>query len=131
VEVIEKKEGSKTVHVKSKIIVQSISDDEISSLVKSGVKIEGKDVQKLEIDNLRFHPNPSDGKFSLEFSTQDTETTEINIYNINGKKVYNERITNFKGQYNKEIDISSEQSGPYFLVINQGNKISSRKIVLE
>lgn len=131
IEVIEKKEGDKTIKMKQKIIVQSVCEDDIKSLEKSGVKLGSEDTEKLEIEKLVFHPNPSDGKFNLEFSTPESGTTEVLIYDVNGNKVYEERITNFKGKYNKEIDISSENKGTYFLVIRQDNKVSSRKIILE
>ncbi|MCD4698129.1 MAG: T9SS type A sorting domain-containing protein [Bacteroidales bacterium] len=47
------------------------------------------------------------------------------------KEVYSETIKNFEGKYKGEIDISSEDSGTYFLKIEQGNKIGTRKIIVE
>lgn len=131
IELIEKEEGGKTVRVKSKIVVESVDDEDLEKLVSSGAKIDPAKNKDLEIKNLKFHPNPSDGRFNLEFSTPQEGTTEVIIYNINGKKVYEERIVNFKGHYKKEIDISSSGSGTYFLEIIQGNKASYRKIILD
>lgn len=131
VEVIKKQEGDKTVVIKNKIILKSLDEDDFATLEKSGVEWNDKDADKLEVDKLAFHPNPSDGKFTLEFTTPKQGTTELAIYDINGKQVYNERITNFKGHYKKEIDISAEEKGTYFLRINQGKKVSTRKIILK
>jgi len=85
----------------------------------------------LEIDHLSFNPNPTTGKFILEFETPGTGTTSIGIYDVNGRQVYKETLQNFDGNYKKEIDISSEKNGVYFLNIRQGEKLSTRKIVLE
>ncbi len=131
VEVIEKKEGDKTIRVKSKVIVGSPSQEDIESLVKSGVDIAVKEDEQLSVTGLQLHPNPSTGKFTLEFTAPEKEATSIVIYNLHGVKVYEEKIADFKGKYKKEIDISGEKRGTYFLEINQGDKRSARKIILE
>ncbi len=131
VEVIEKVEGAKTVRIKSKIIVKPVGEKDAKDLEKKGVDLDPEEGESLEIERMTFHPNPSDGKFTLEFSTPSEGAALINIYDVNGKKVYEENIDPFDGHYKNEIDISSEEKGVYFLKINQGNKMSSRKIILE
>ncbi|MCF8378337.1 MAG: T9SS type A sorting domain-containing protein [Bacteroidales bacterium] len=131
VEVIKKKDGEETTTVKSTIIVKTISEDDKSSMEKSGVELEPKGSEKLELANLKFHPNPNEGKFTLEFTTKDKNDTHIQIFNTSGEKVYREKIKNFEGKYKGEIDISQEKAGTYFLQITQGKKVSTRKIILE
>ncbi|MEZ5148959.1 MAG: T9SS type A sorting domain-containing protein [Bacteroidales bacterium] len=124
------KDGNKVVIVKSHVIIRELSDKDSETLEKSGVKMdEGKEI--LEIDDLTFNPNPNNGKFTLAFTTPDQSNTSIDIYDMNGKNVYTENIKNFNGRYEKEIDISNEKNGVYFLKIQQDNKISTRKIILE
>ncbi len=102
------------------------------SLEKAGVDLaQNRMNNKLEMDKLSFHPNPNDGKFTLKFNTEEKGNTDIKIYDINGKEVYNERIQNFDGKYEKEIDISENGSGTYFLKVSQGEKMMTRKIILE
>jgi len=132
VNVIKTKDGDKTTIITTKCIVKSLTEEDKKNLEKAGVDFAPEsDDNKLEMDNLSFHPNPSDGKFTLKFITEQKGDTEIRIYDINGKEVYNERITNFDGKYEKEIDISENGSGTYFLKVSQGDKMMTRKIILE
>ncbi len=132
VNVMKTKDGDKTTVITTKCIIKSLNEKDKKSLEKAGVDLapESND-NKLEMDKLSFHPNPSDGKFTLKFNTEQKGDTDIRIYDINGKEVYNERVRNFDGKYEKEIDISENGSGTYFLKVSQGEKMMTRKIILE
>lgn len=131
VEVIKKKDGDNTITIKKKVILKSVCEKDMENFEKSGVELQPDTDNKLELEKLVFAPNPSDGKFTLKFNTPETGKTKINIYDVNGKEVYNETIKNFDGIYKNDIDISSEGQGTYFLKIQQGEKFSTRKIILE
>lgn len=132
VNVIKKQEGDKTIVIKTKVIIETPDDEDKETMEKAGVKLfPESDDNKLKVESLKFSPNPSNGKFILKFSAPEKGNTLINIYDINGAEVYNESLKNFNGTYEKEIDISGEKSGTYFLKVAQGNNIMSRKIVIE
>jgi flagellar hook assembly protein FlgD len=86
---------------------------------------------ELEVENLKFSPNPSNGKFNLSFSVKEKKKVTINIYNIKGNLVYSETLKDFEGAYNKEIDISGEESGTYFIQIIQGIYDIIKKIIIQ
>jgi len=132
VNVSKKKEGDKTIVIKTKVIVETPDEEDKETMEKAGVQLfpESED-NRLEIESLKFNPNPSNGKFTLKFNTPEKGNTDIKIYDINGAEVYNESLKNFNGTYEKEIDISGEKSGTYFLKVAQGKNIMSRKIVIE
>lgn len=131
IEMIKKTDGDKTITIKKKVILKQVCEKDMENFEKSGLDLEPGEDNKLELEKLVFAPNPSDGKFTLKFNTPDGGKTSISIYDVNGTGVYNETIRNFDGAYNKEIDISSEGHGTYFLKIQQGKKFSTRKIILE
>jgi hypothetical protein len=132
VDVSETKEGDKNIVIKTKVIVCSPDDKDKEKLEKAGINFApGSEESKLEVNNLNFYPNPNSGKFTLKFNTSQKERTDITIYDINGNEVYSESLLNFSGNYEKEIDISGEQTGTYFLKISQGDKVSIKKIILE
>lgn len=86
---------------------------------------------KVEVDNMKLYPNPSDGKFNLNFNLKNKGDAEVTVYDLQGKQVYNEKLPNFSGEYNKPIDISSNAKGIYFVKIQQGKHTQVKKISLD
>jgi len=133
-----KKDGDKTVWVArdeevyeldgAKYEFQSANDQDLESLKDAGVKTKKKE---LHLDDLKFSPNPSNGKFNLSFTLKEKKKVTINIYNMNGKVVYSETLKDFQGEYNKEIDISEQESGAFFLQIVQGLYDIIKKIIIQ
>jgi hypothetical protein len=86
--------------------------------------------QALSLEYLTSSPNPSNGHMKIRFAGPSVPTT-IQVLDLNGKEVYNEKIENFDGAYNKEIDIRNEARGTLILKIIQGDKIMTQKIIVE
>jgi hypothetical protein len=103
-------------------------ENEIKELKDAGVQTKKRE---LEIDNLKFSPNPSDGKINLSFTLPEKKSVTINIYDINGNVVYTETIRDFQGTYQKEIDISDKGTGAFFLQIVQGLYDVIKKIIIQ
>lgn len=132
ISVVEKQEGDKTIVIETKVIIESPDQKDQETMEKAGVDLfPESENNKLEVENLKFSPNPNNGKFKLKFTTLGKGNTVIKIYDINGTEVYSEMLKNFNGVYEKEIDISGEKSGTYFLKVAQGDNIMSRKIVVK
>lgn len=108
-----------------KVIIKNVSEkDKIKAL-----KIEKN--SELMFKKFNFYPNPNDGKFKLEFYAHEKGTIRIDIFDVSGKLVYNEKIRNFHGNYSNDIDISNQEKGVYFLRITRNNDVLARKIVIE
>lgn len=86
------------------------------------------DIAALEdIKELQIFPNPSNGHFQLNISNISAAKPTIEIYNTTGQKVYAATIT----EQQNEIDISGLSKGIYFVKINDGAKIYSKKIIVQ
>ncbi len=70
-------------------------------------------------ESIRIYPNPTIGKIIIE--TTSTIINAIKIYNILGENIFNSDGQ----QIQREIDISGEPGGIYYMVLNsvKGNKI--------
>jgi len=106
----------------------SAADEDMQGLKNAGVKTKNKE---LMVENLKFSPNPGDGKFNLSFTLRETKKVTINIYDINGNMVYTETLKDFQGDYNKQIDISQQPGGTFFLQIIQGLYDIIKKIIIQ
>jgi hypothetical protein len=85
----------------------------------------------LQVDNLQFSPNPNDGKFNISFDLPEKAKTVIRIFDASNKEIYKEDLGKFSGRYSKQIDISENPKGIYFLQITQNDKAVNKKIVIQ
>lgn len=104
---------------------EDASKDDLES---TGIKAKKR---QLEPVDLTFSPNPSNGKFNLSFTLKEKKNVTINIFDINGNLVYSETLKDFQGTYNKEIDLSREEQGTFFLQIIQGMYDIIKKIIIQ
>lgn len=84
-----------------------------------------------DIEQLSIYPNPNNGLFKLRFSLSEKNTTVINITEPNGKVIFSEKLKAFSGVYEKEIDLSSQAKGIYFLTVKQGKQSAVRKLLIQ
>jgi hypothetical protein len=78
-----------------------------------------------EENAVSVFPNPTDGKINL--STSPFENLGIIIYNIYGECIHHQIITSS----NRQIDLSSQPSGIYFLQTNSGGKHFTSKLIIQ
>jgi len=81
-----------------------------------------------ENDQILIYPNPSNGLIYLtsdKFSGQ----TDIIIYSIDGKVVYNESRNFYKDSPN-EIDLNGLESGIYMVKLFDGENIADQKLII-
>lgn len=123
-----KKNGSQA---QVRVIIKSAGIKILSDDDKKLLANEGSFDDKLNLQKIDFYPNPGNGRFNLKFNLEQKGNTEVVIYNAEGKKAYYEMLQDFSGDYNKEIDISNNSKGIYFLKVTQGKNSSIRKIILE
>ena len=119
--------------IKKKVVICKIlmldTDKEDKQLLKKSLKNINNNT--LKVEKLGFYPNPTSGRFKLDFALDTREAVTIKILDAAGKEVYKEELKNFSGNYSNEIDISGNKKGVYFIIINQGDSYNSKKIVLE
>ncbi|MBK8243778.1 MAG: PDZ domain-containing protein [Saprospiraceae bacterium] len=83
----------------------------------------------LAIEYLSSTPNPNQGQMKVNFQGKKGPTT-IRLVDMNGKELFEEKIENFDGTYNKDITVT-DAKGTLILYITQGKKIISEKIIVK
>jgi hypothetical protein len=80
---------------------------------------------------LECYPNPSNSNFVLKYSLKAPTDVEINLYDINGRKVGSiSRINQQPGEYSATWDCSAYSSGVYFVEMNAGSQKLRQKVTL-
>jgi hypothetical protein len=86
---------------------------------------------ELEISDLSFYPNPSQGKFTVSFSSEANKNISVKLLDLSTKVLFEESIDNFNGTYSQKIDISDKGQGLYLLQITQGDKTITKKVFVQ
>lgn len=76
-----------------------------------------------EESDITIYPNPSSGKFSMSGFPINLKLN-VQIFNSSGQLV-------LKQIQSSEIDLSAYPKGIYFVLINDGEKVISKKLVVE
>ncbi|MGY0391140.1 reprolysin-like metallopeptidase [Bizionia sp. KMM 8389] len=75
------------------------------------------------------YPNPNNGEFSVKFTPDSNEPISVEVFDIRGRKVYNNAYTN-TGDFNESISLNNAESGMYILTVSQGAKKVSKKVIV-
>jgi len=133
--------GEKKNSLSSMSIQKSVFPGKLNRRTQRGIVVTPKTPQNLnvspaKINGLRFSememfPNPTSSNLFLKFATDSKVATTIQILDVNGKKVFEDKVNDFDGSYEREFDLSQYPSGNYFLNIIQGDEIFTEKVVVK
>ena len=88
----------------------------------------------IELDEFQVFPNPTQGDISIQFSLNTSATIEVDLYNLQGQKVYSySDLTQTlpTGRYNQALRIpTSLGSGLYLLTMRINGKQQNTKVSL-
>jgi beta-glucanase (GH16 family) len=82
------------------------------------------------INNLAIYPNPSRDVFNIRFTSDTKQNLKVRILNVIGGELINENLEQFIGEYTKQIDLSNNAKGIYFLEIKLNDNLIVNKLVL-
>jgi hypothetical protein len=87
---------------------------------------------ELTASEIKVFPNPSDGRFQLSFDYSGHEKLKAKVYDITGKlikDISNDLVIN-ETSVNANIDLESPASGIYFIRIEYGQSLVTKKIII-
>lgn len=83
----------------------------------------------LQVEGYRAFPNPTFGFVRIQYQAEAVPTV-MQISDASGRVVYQNRMNNFNGRFDQEINLSNATPGTLTLTIRQGDKLLSKQIVL-
>lgn len=77
------------------------------------------------------YPNPFNNSTKIKYTLNKSSNISLNIYDIRGNKI-SEIFKGYRAAGKYEYDFTTENlsSGVYFIILNSGNEIISKKIIL-
>ena len=82
-------------------------------------------------EGFNLYPNPSNGNFNLQFDTTSTDRIELQLFDITGRLVRELLFTNVATRFSESISFENTAKGVYLLKIKNGNKQTTKKLVIE
>ncbi|MGC6428083.1 MAG: T9SS type A sorting domain-containing protein, partial [Flavobacteriales bacterium] len=65
------------------------------------------------------------------FESAQEQTMNVRVVNMIGEEVYNEKLENYIGKYQKEVVLKNKSKGIYLLEIDSTNGSIKQKIILQ
>ena len=88
-------------------------------------------VEEFSFENFAVYPNPSNGTFNLTFKPATNDNIEVSLYDLRGRIIGQTTFddVNASNTFSKQLDYNYVESGMYFLVVKNGNKVSTKKVI--
>jgi len=83
------------------------------------------------INYFEIYPNPNTSEFTIEINITQTENLDLKITNSLGQEIFTEKFTQFKGNFEKQLDLSEYPVGIYNIQLMTEKGVITRQIIIE
>ena len=84
-----------------------------------------------ELSNLSVYPNPSNGLINVSFQTTSNDAVEIVLFDLQGRKVFkSKQNSNNQSMFNQSINTRRLSNGIYLLRAIQGNRSTTKRVII-
>ena len=87
-------------------------------------------IEEFGFENFIVFPNPNKGSFNIQLNGSLERAITVNVYDVRGRSIYQKAYPNV-GDFKQEIQLNNVQSGMYLLIVTDGVRKSTKKIVVE
>jgi hypothetical protein len=81
-------------------------------------------------ENFSLFPNPNQGEFTIKLNSTSNQDIQVDVFDLRGRKVFNERFGN-NSNFNQTLNLGNVQTGMYLVTISDGNRKTTKKIIIE
>ena len=88
-------------------------------------------VEEFAFDNFAVYPNPSNGTFNLTFKPASNNNVEVSLYDLRGRVINQSTFDDVSASstFTRQLDYNYVESGMYFLVVKNGDKVTTKKVI--
>lgn len=86
-------------------------------------------LDEFELDSFSVYPNPNQGEFTVKLNSNSGNKVNISVYDIRGRRVFDHLYLN-SSNFKEVVNLNNVQSGMYVLKVSDGEKSSSKKIII-
>lgn len=82
-----------------------------------------------DVNLFTVYPNPNNGEFSIQLNSVSSGKVKIEVFDVRGRLILNKSYNN-SGGLNENINLGNVQSGMYLVKLTEGNRKSTKKIMV-
>ena len=84
-------------------------------------------------EKMKIFPNPTDGKFQLTLEYEGNEKVTAKVYDITGKVIedISKELVMEESSVSAQVDLKDPRSGIYFLRVQMGSRLLTKKIIIK
>lgn len=107
---------------------QNIVDGEVEDYTLNIIPTEA--IEEFGFENFIVYPNPNNGVFTIQLNGALNRDIDVEIYDVRNRFIYKNTYPN-NGDFRQEMQLNNVQSGMYLLIVNDGLKKSTKRIVVK
>jgi hypothetical protein len=86
--------------------------------------------EELAFEGFNLFPNPTKGAFTLNLKLANTAKISVQLYDVRGRLIDEKNYYNTEVDFSKRIFFEKAASGLYVLKVINGNKQTTKKLVI-
>ncbi len=83
------------------------------------------------VSTLSVYPVPAGNTLNISFTAEKEDDYSLRVVSMQGKVVYSEEGSNFRGSYTNSLDVSALAPGIYYLKITNSKGLSGKKMIIQ
>ena len=88
-------------------------------------------ITEIDLESISIYPNPTDGIFTIEFTTKTAIDVSFSVLNVLGQEIALNKLKATVGVNKQQFDLSGFAKGVYTLKLISENGVMDKKVVLE
>ncbi|PQJ75905.1 reprolysin-like metallopeptidase [Polaribacter gangjinensis] len=88
-------------------------------------------IQVVAFSNFNLYPNPTKGAFQVQFDALASNKVFIQLFDIRGRFIGEKSFENASSYFSKNIQFENLSSGLYLVIIKNGTKQTTKKLMVE
>ena len=88
-------------------------------------------INDIAFEGFNLFPNPTKGEFTLNFKVINTDEVSVQLFDIRGRLIDEKKYYNTITNFSKKMIFDKTSAGLYLLKVSNGNKQTTRKLIIK
>ena len=88
-------------------------------------------IEDVAFEGFNLFPNPTKGEFTLNLKVVNTDKVSIQLFDVRGRLIDEKKYLNTVANFSERIFFEKASAGLYLLKVTNGNKHTTRKLIIK